>query len=133
MLAAIGVALSTRFSLVVNLPAVILIYVAGNLTRFLFPLDGQSLPVKVVAHAVALVLPYLATFDLRSLTVYHDIALPHTQFWPSPGIVHPNVVYVSQIWSYVGIAALYGIAYTAFALAAGMWLFKGRELGGAEG
>src|SRR5258706_7026554 len=34
-LAAIGVALSTRFSLVVNLPVVIFIYIAGNLTRFL--------------------------------------------------------------------------------------------------
>ena len=42
VLAAIGVALSTRFSLVVNLPAVILLYIAGNLTRFLFPLDGQG-------------------------------------------------------------------------------------------
>src|ERR1700727_419022 len=31
VLAAIGVALSTRFSLVVNLPTVILIYIAGNL------------------------------------------------------------------------------------------------------
>src|SRR5215212_581717 len=37
VLAAIGVALSTRFSLVVNLPVVILLYIAGNLTRFLFP------------------------------------------------------------------------------------------------
>ncbi|MDB5295824.1 MAG: family transporter protein, partial [Phycisphaerales bacterium] len=32
VLAAIGVALSVRFSLVVNLPAVIILYVAGNLT-----------------------------------------------------------------------------------------------------
>src|SRR5688572_8593149 len=35
VLASISVAISTRFSLVVNLPAVILIYIAGNLTRFL--------------------------------------------------------------------------------------------------
>ena len=40
VLAAIGVALSTRFSLVVNLPAIILIYIAGNLTRFLYPLEA---------------------------------------------------------------------------------------------
>src|SRR5882762_7880361 len=39
-LAAIGVALSTRFSLVVNLPVVIFLYIAGNLTRFLYPLTG---------------------------------------------------------------------------------------------
>ena len=42
MLAAIGVALSTRFSLVVNLPVVIIIYIAGNLTRFLFPLNPNQ-------------------------------------------------------------------------------------------
>jgi ABC-type Na+ efflux pump permease subunit len=133
VLAAIGVAISTRFSLVFNLPAVILIYVAGNLTRFLFPLGSESPPVKALAWIVSLVLPYLANFDLRGMTVYHEIALRGTQFWPQPGIVHPDVVYVSQIWSYVGIAAIYAIAYSAFALSAGMWLFKGRELGGAEG
>src|SRR5687768_744090 len=43
VLAAIGVALSTRVSLVVNLPVVIILYVAGNLTRFLFPLDAGPL------------------------------------------------------------------------------------------
>ena len=44
VLAAIGVALSTRFALVVNLPAVILIYVAGNLTRFLNCPSGEMPP-----------------------------------------------------------------------------------------
>lgn len=133
VLAAIGVALSTRFSLVVNLPAVIMIYIAGNLTRFLFPLTDQSLGHRFFAWVIAAVLPYLATFDLRSLTVYHDIAIRGTRFWPQPGALHTNVVYLNQIWSYVGIAALYGIAYSVFALSAGLWLFKNRELGGAEG
>lgn len=134
VLAAIGVALSTRFSLVVNLPAVILIYIAGNLTRFLFPLaSDQSAIRKLFSGALALVFPYLANFDLRSKTVYHEIAIPGTRFWPRPGIVDPDVVYLHQIWAYVGIALLYGIAYSAFALSAGMWMFKNRELGGAEG
>ena len=134
VLAAISVALSTRFSLVVNLPVVILIYVAGNLTRFLFPLNPhQPGLLKVISQVVALVLPYLATFDLRSLTVYHEIAIRGTQFWPAAGTINPDVVYLHQIWGYVGIAALYGIAYSAFALSTGMWLFKTRELGGAEG
>jgi ABC-type transport system involved in multi-copper enzyme maturation permease subunit len=133
VLAAIGVALSTRFSLVFNLPAVIVIYVAGNLTRFLFPLTGQSTVIKGLSWIAATVLPYLATFDLRTLTVYHTIAVRNSQFWPSPGTSNLDVVYPGQIWSYVGIAALYGIAYTIFALSAGMWLFKTRELGGAEG
>ena len=134
VLAAIGVALSTRFSLVVNLPAVILIYIAGNLTRFLFPVAaGASLMTKAISRVVATVFPYLATFDLRSLTVYKTIALRGTEFWPAAGSVRTDVVYPSQIWTYVGIAALYGIVYAIFALSAGMWLFKTRELGGAEG
>ena len=131
VLAAVSVALSTRFSLVVNLPLVIIIYIAGNLTRFLFPQPPGV--ARLISQAVALVLPYLATFDLRSLTVYHEIAIPGTQFWPQAGTVNPDVVYLHQIWGYVGIAALYGIAYSAFALSGGMWLFKTRELGGAEG
>src|SRR5436190_12855834 len=35
-LAAVGVAISTRVSLVVNLPVVIIVYLAGNLTRFIY-------------------------------------------------------------------------------------------------
>ena len=66
VLAAIGVALSTRFSLVVNLPAVILIYIAGNLTRFLYPIDRDSnVLTKGLAAVVSTVLPYLAVFDQR--------------------------------------------------------------------
>ena len=134
VLAAVSVALSTRFSLVVNLPVVILIYIAGNLTRFLFPLNPhQPGLLKLISQVVALVLPYLSTFDLRSLTVYHEIAIRGTRFWPAAGTINPDVIYLHQIWAYVGIAALYGIAYSAFALSTGMWLFKTRELGGAEG
>jgi hypothetical protein len=136
VLAAIGVALSTRFSLVVNLPIVILLYIAGNLTRFLFPMTdgsgsvtaGRSIFVKAIAYAVSIVLPFLQTFDLRPLTVYKTIALDGTRFAGDP-----QAVPLSTIWSYVAVAALYGIAYSVFALSAGMWLFEGRELGGAEG
>jgi hypothetical protein len=128
VLAAIGVALSTRFSLVVNLPVVILLYIAGNLTRFLFPLDGRPLAVQGFAHLVSWLLPYLETFDLRSLTVYHEIAVPGTRYMQSR-----SAVPLWKIWEYLAIAAGYGIAYATFALSAGMWLFQTRELGGAEG
>jgi ABC-type transport system involved in multi-copper enzyme maturation permease subunit len=129
VLASIAVALSTRFSLVVNLPTVILFYIAGNLTRFLFPFgEHTSAPVKIFAYAVSWILPYLESFDLRGLTVYHTIALHGTIFENSPGAVH-----MSSIIQYLGIAAGYGIAYAVFALSVGMWLFQTRELGGAEG
>jgi ABC-type Na+ efflux pump permease subunit len=128
VLAAIGVALSTRFSLVVNLPTVILLYVAGNLTRFLFPLEGRSGVVKVFAQAISSVLPFLRVFDLRDKTVYSPIRLSGTMFEQNPAAVD-----LSTIWVYVAIAAAYGLAYVTFALSAGMWSFRTRELGGAEG
>jgi len=130
VLAAIGVALSTRFSLVVNLPVVIILYIAGNLTRFLFPLqEGASPLYKAFAWAISTALPYLETFDLRQRTVYSKIALAGTQFANEKF----GAVQLSQIWTYVGIAALYAAVYAIFALSAGMWIFQNRELGGGEG
>lgn len=129
VLAAVGVALSTRFSLVVNLPAVILIYIAGNLTRFLFPITADTSALhKVFAYAASWLLPYLETFDLRKLTIYHEIALSGTRF-ASTG----NTVTLGTIWGYIAVATGYGIAYAAFALSCGMWMFQRRELGGNEG
>ena len=129
VLAAVGVALSTRFSLIVNLPTVILIYIAGNLTRFLYPFTAQTtIAHKVFATIASLLLPYLNTFDLRGPTVYQEIAVAGTSF-----ARNVNAASLSSIWSYIAIAAGYGIAYAAFALSIGMWLFQRRELGGAEG
>ncbi|HLL90357.1 MAG TPA: ABC transporter permease subunit [Tepidisphaeraceae bacterium] len=135
VLASISVALSTRFSLVVNLPTVILLYIAGNLTRFLFPMTGpggtlaDSSPLtRGVAYVGSLVLPYLETFDLRQFTVYAPIALPGTEYTENPLAIAPGT-----IWGMFGVSAVYGIAYAVFALAVGLWLFQNRELGGAEG
>jgi ABC-type transport system involved in multi-copper enzyme maturation permease subunit len=135
VLAAISVAISTRVSLVVNLPVVILLYIAGNLTRFLFPLSAPGAPladssglVKGLAWVVSLILPYLEAFDLRQLTVYRPIKWAGSMFSGDP-----NAVSQSVIWGYVGIALLYAIAYSVCALAVGMWSFHNRELGGAEG
>jgi hypothetical protein len=117
----------------VNLPTVIMLYIAGNLLRFLFPLESgplsKSNPIfKGAAYLLSLVLPYLETFDLRKWTVYSKIYLPHTEFAYDAAAVH-----LSSIWKYVGIAGVNAIAYAAFALAIGMLMFQSRELGGAEG
>jgi ABC-type transport system involved in multi-copper enzyme maturation permease subunit len=135
-LAAIGVALSTRFSLVVNLPVVIFLYIAGNLTRFLFPLTSspgsvspfqrQGAFIKAIAAAARAVLPYLEAFDLKARMIHTKIAV--AQFVDDPGAIS-----LGTIWGYVGLALVYGAAYTIFALSIGMWLFQTRELGGAEG
>ena len=136
VLAAIGVALSTRFSLVVNLPAVILIYIAGNLIRFLFPMaagSGSALAerpvlVKAAVYVASLVVPFLQTFDLRPLTVYSTIRVAGTAYAADP--LGTNV---STIWFYVFIAGLYAVWFSVFALSVGLWSFQGRELGGNEG
>src|SRR3954451_7284922 len=79
VLAAIGVALSTRFSLVVNLPVVILLYIAGNLARFLPPIrtgtgaNVHTNPLVAALWAVSQVFPFLQVFDLREHTVYGKI------------------------------------------------------------
>ena len=126
VLAAIGVALSTRVSLVVNLPVVIFVYIAGNLTRFLFPLESDSILANAVAYVVGTILPYLKSFDLTSATLYDRIAVGEFAS-------DPNAVRLGTIWSFVGLSFLYAVTYVAFALSAGMLLFQTRELGGAEG
>jgi ABC-type Na+ efflux pump permease subunit len=133
VLVAIAVALSTRFSLVVNLPAVILIYIAGNLTRFLFPiatgpLAGKPAPIRWAAEAITIVLPYLQIFDLKNWTLLSTIRVPHTMF-----ILDNQGISLSAIIGGVAIAALYALAYIIFALCAGLWSFQTRELGGGEG
>ena len=133
VLAAISVAISTRFSLVVNLPTVILIYIGGNLTRFLLPLGTGAVATsgvitKGLAYVMSVVLPFLQTFDIRQKTVYSPIALKGTQF-----VADVRAVSLGEIWGYVGIAALYAVCYAVFALSAGLIVFESRELGGAEG
>ena len=131
VLAAVGVALSTRFSLVVNLPTVIILYLAGNLTRFLIPiadgpLAGKSQALQIVGRAVGLVLPYLGTFDLKDMTVLSTVKV-------GSFAADPQAVPLALLWGYVGMAALYAISYCTFVLGAGMWSFQRRELGGGEG
>jgi ABC-type Na+ efflux pump permease subunit len=133
VLAAVGVALSTRFSLVVNLPVVIFVYVAGNLTRFLYPLtgpdavlQGRSVVVKGLATVIRLFLPYLEAFDLKARTIHSPIAIG--QF-----VKDSSAVPLSVIVEYLGLSALYAAAFVTFALSVGMLMFQTRELGGAEG
>jgi ABC-type transport system involved in multi-copper enzyme maturation permease subunit len=131
VLAAVGVALSTRFSLVVNLPAVIIIYIAGNLTRFLFSPDAQahrSAVTRGFVWLISVAIPYLETFDLRQKTVYSTIRLAGTMYADDV-----RGVTMGEIWAHTGVAALYAALYAAFALAAGMMMFQSRELGGGEG
>jgi hypothetical protein len=137
VLAAIGVALSTRFALVVNLPAVLIIYVAGNLTRFLEPiwtnlpgsaLEGRNVLVKLLAQVLVVIMPYLQNFDIREAAISGKIALAGTVY-----ATDPQAYTLPAIWGSVGLAALYAACYITVALIVGMLMFQTRELGGAEG
>jgi ABC-type transport system involved in multi-copper enzyme maturation permease subunit len=133
VLAAVGVALSTRFSLVVNLPTVIILYFAGNLMRFVFPISSGPLAdksqfVKGCAWFIGLFLPSLDRFDLRDMTLLSNIRLSGTAF-----AMDSRAVPLGALWLYVAAAGLYALTYAAFVLCAGMWSFQTRELGGGEG
>jgi ABC-type transport system involved in multi-copper enzyme maturation permease subunit len=134
-LAAVGVAISTRMSLVVNLPVVIIFYIAGNLARFLLPfggdpgapLEGHGAIVQFGAKWISVVLPFLVIFDLRDRAVLGTVAVAGTDY-----VNDTTAIAVSALWHYVAVASLYAISYVALALSVGMWLFENRELGGGE-
>jgi ABC-type transport system involved in multi-copper enzyme maturation permease subunit len=128
VLAAISVAISTRFSFIVNLPAVLLIYLAGNLARFLdTALEGGSFAARAIGAIATTVLPYLAAFDQRDMNVYSTVRIPGTAFAEVPGVT------VGQLWQGTAAAGLYAGLYVVAALGVGLILFRNRELGGAEG
>ena len=120
---------------VTNLPIVILIYIAGNLTRFLSPglTDGQTegqatLFGRALSAVLTTILPFLRVFDAKEYTVFSPIAVAGTPF-----AADPKAITVLALWGFVAVAAMYAVAYVTFALSAGMLLFQNRELGGAEG
>lgn len=129
VLIAISVTISTRFSLVVNVPATILFYIGGNLTRFVeMAAAPHSGVVRWAAMVINTVLPFLAVFDLTEYTVYGTVALAGTDF-----AADPQAVTLGSIWGYVATAGVYFVAYVVFILLVGYWSLRSRELGGGEG
>ncbi|MEL7240567.1 MAG: hypothetical protein AAGK78_17045, partial [Planctomycetota bacterium] len=129
VLIAISVAISTRFSLVVNLPATLLLYVAGNLTRFVdTAVADQTLPAKAGAFVLNTVLPFLRVFDATDETVYSPIAI--TGFASASD---PQAVTVGAIWLIVAAAVVYFAGYVGFVLTLGTWSLRRRDLGGNDG
>lgn len=127
VLAAVSVAISTRFSLVVNLPTVILLYLAGNLTRFIdSAVAGQGWVMTLFGKLLETFLPFLEVFDLRKYAVYGQIGT-------GDGLLPEQAITLSFIWQNTGLAAVYAVFYVTAALALGLLVFRHRELGGNEG
>jgi hypothetical protein len=91
-------------------------------------LEGKSILTKGLAQVLVVVVPYLEHFDLRQATVTGALGVPGTQF-----ASNPHAYGYGAVWAAVGVALLYAICYSSFALAGGMLMFRTRELGGAEG
>jgi hypothetical protein len=129
VLTALSVAISTRFAFLVNLPVVILLYLAGNLTRFIdAAVEERNAVVAGLGWVAETVLPYLYVFDLRDLTVFSDIKVAGPTYEAAP-----QGIAVSQLWAGTANAGLYAALYVIAALGVGLLMFQSRELGGAEG
>jgi Flp pilus assembly protein protease CpaA len=90
-------------------------------------LAGRSPVLKGIAQLITVVLPYLASFDLREATVTGKIAIPGTGF-----ANFPQAISLSALFGQMSMAGIYALCYVTLALALGMFLFHNRELGGAE-
>jgi ABC-type Na+ efflux pump permease subunit len=128
VLTAVSVAVSTRLPLVVNFPLVILVYLAGNLTRFVGgAVEDRGVVTQGLGWVMQTVLPFLAVFDLRDLTVFANIKL---SFGPTAN--DPTAVGISTVWLATLWAGLYSVLYATAALCAGLLLLRSRDLGGGE-
>ncbi len=119
-LTAIAVAVSTRWSLALNIAIIVAIYMVANLTRYAYNL-GLSQPWSGIVDAGTLILPFLNHFDLTPLLLYGTIRVGGEDL--------PNsIVTYGQTWSYVGLAGVYGMFYIGAALGLATMLFRTREL-----
>jgi len=119
-LAAISVAVSTRWGVALNMTVVSLIYVGANLTRYVHDLHMGSSTQWLLDQAANL-LPYLANFDLSPVLIYGNFLCGKEDL--------ANVtVTLAQIWQYVAWAGLYAVLYVGAALAIAVALFRTREL-----
>jgi ABC-type transport system involved in multi-copper enzyme maturation permease subunit len=117
-LAAISVAISTRWGLALNMTVVALLYVGANLTRHVDML-GLPEPLQWIVTHLAYLLPFLTNFDLSPLLIYgtftfrDDIA---------------KVPTLGEIWQYVAMAGVYAALYIGAILSIAVAMFRTREL-----
>jgi ABC-type transport system involved in multi-copper enzyme maturation permease subunit len=119
-LAAVSVAVSTRFGLAVNITTVVVIYIAANLARYAtgaVDLHGLNWIISLIAG----ILPGLSYLDLNQRLVFGNYTYG-TVDEPT------NLPSYSQIWQYAAVAAVYSMLYIGAALSFGIALFRTREL-----
>lgn len=135
-LAAVAVAVSTRYGLAFNITAIVLLFLLANMTQFI---DGLNLPGfwQTLVTWISSLLPHLNLFDIDQRLIYGQFATAldfKTATTAPTAVAAASVEYLNtiptwgQIWQYVGVAALYGVFYIGAALSAAVALFRTREL-----
>jgi hypothetical protein len=125
-LAAISVAVSTRYGLAVNVTVVVLIYIAASMTQFIQSTRDLPAIVAGVTNVVSYLLPSLGLLDINQRLVFGNYVYGSND--PTLGGVTAGLPTYQDIWNYVGVSSLYALFYIGAALALGMALFRSREL-----
>jgi ABC-type transport system involved in multi-copper enzyme maturation permease subunit len=123
-LAAIAVAISTRYALAVNVTVIAVIYMAANLAAFI-PITWTRGPGGLFVTLLTRVLPNLSNFDISQRLVYGDFQLLQSESLRFT--VYPAPTY-GQIWAYTAETGVYALFYIGASLALAMVLFRTREL-----
>jgi ABC-type transport system involved in multi-copper enzyme maturation permease subunit len=119
-LAAVSVAVSTRFGLALNITVVVILYVVANLARYATAAELPA-PMHALVSVVAGILPGLSFLDLNQRLVFGDYNYGTER-------VIPGLPSYSEIWAYVAFAAGYSVLYISAARSFGVALFRTREL-----
>jgi ABC-type transport system involved in multi-copper enzyme maturation permease subunit len=123
-LAAIAVAISTRYPLALNVTVIAIVYITANLTAFI-PGLGLAQPWRGLATYGSYLLPYLSNFDISQRLIYGYYTIGHQE---SIDYFRKGVPSLGEIWEYTALAGVYAVFYIGAALSVAMALFRTREL-----
>lgn len=130
-LAAVAVAISTRWGLALNVTVVSMLYILANLTQFVDTL-GVPEPWQTLVRWLSGLLPHLSAFDLNQRLIYGQYltAGDWAMFTGSneEAELFRKLPTWSQIWQYVGMAGLYAALYIGAVLSWAVALFRTRQL-----
>jgi len=120
-LAAISVAVSTRFGLAINIATVVVIYIFANLGRYVAGATEIPDPLRYVVSVMTYILPGLGNMDLNQRLVFGDYILNDQDR-------QTGIPTYGTIWQYVGMAGAYAAFYISGILCFAIALFRSREL-----
>jgi ABC-type transport system involved in multi-copper enzyme maturation permease subunit len=118
-LAAVAVAVSTRFGLAFNVTVIVMLFILANLTQFVDTL-GLGQPWKTLVVWLSNLLPHLNLLDIDQRLIYGRFS--------TPKYILPDAPEWGAVWNYLAMSATYSVIYIGAALSAAIALFRTREL-----